>query len=82
MSEITTEDLLENARAKMGRKGFDLVVANPASDPDAGFEVDTNRVLFVGPEQEPEELPLLSKEEVAELILDRVAPLMGEDERA
>ncbi len=79
---LETEDLLENARAKMGRKVFDLVVANPASDPDAGFEVDTNRVLFVGPEQEPEELPLLSKEEVAELILDRVAPLMGEDERA
>jgi phosphopantothenoylcysteine decarboxylase/phosphopantothenate--cysteine ligase len=79
---LETEDLLENARAKMGRKGFDLVVANPASEPDAGFEVDTNRVLLVGPEQEPEALPLLSKDEVAELILDRVAPLMGEDERA
>ena len=75
---LETEDLLANAVKKMERKGFDLVVANPANEPDAGFQSETNRVLLVVPGEEPEALPLLGKDEVAEVILDRVAPMMGD----
>ena len=55
--------------------GFDLVVANPAGEPGAGFGTPTNRVTLIG-DGEPEGLPLLSKEEVAERILDRVESLL------
>ncbi|GAB4471673.1 MAG: bifunctional phosphopantothenoylcysteine decarboxylase/phosphopantothenate--cysteine ligase CoaBC [Anaerolineae bacterium] len=46
-----TEDLLANARAKLARKKLDLIVANDVTAPDAGFEVDTNRVHLVTPEE-------------------------------
>lgn len=67
-----TENLIENARAKLGKKKVDLIVANDVSEPDAGFGVDTNRVtLITSGETTP--LPLLSKEEVSEYVLDWVA---------
>lgn len=69
---LETDDLLENARDKMERKGFDLIVANSATEAGAGFEVDTNLVTLLAREGEPETLPLLSKDEVAERILDRL----------
>jgi len=68
---LETEDLEVNAREKLARKGFDLIVANNATEPGAGFAVDTNRVTFVSP-QDSHALPLLSKDEVAEELLDRV----------
>lgn len=71
---LETSDLVENARRKLEAKGFDLVVAN-ATGPDSGFEVDTNRVTLVGPDG-TEELPLMSKDEVAEAVLDRVADIL------
>jgi phosphopantothenoylcysteine decarboxylase / phosphopantothenate---cysteine ligase len=74
---LETDDLVENARKKMESKGFDFVVANEATAEGSGFEVDTNRVTIVGPGGEGEELPLLSKEAVAEEILDRVEPRLG-----
>ncbi len=74
---LETEDLLENARAKLEAKGFDLLVANDATAEGAGFEVDTNRVVLLARDAEPEELPLLAKDEVAERILDRVAARLG-----
>jgi phosphopantothenoylcysteine decarboxylase/phosphopantothenate--cysteine ligase len=67
---------VENARAKLESKGFDLVVANDAEAEGAGFEVDTNRVWLIGTDAEAEELPLLSKDEVAEVILDRVCGIV------
>jgi phosphopantothenoylcysteine decarboxylase/phosphopantothenate--cysteine ligase len=73
---LETEDLLENARAKLERKGFDLLVANDAGAQGSGFEVDTNQVTLLRRDGEPEELPLLSKDEVAEKILTRVADLL------
>jgi phosphopantothenoylcysteine decarboxylase/phosphopantothenate--cysteine ligase len=75
---LETEDRLENARKKMGDKGFDLVVVNSPDD-DSGFDVDTNRVVLVGPDGEEEVLPLLTKEEVAERVLDRVGPRLRPD---
>ena len=69
---LETSDLLENARKKLEAKAFDILVANDATEEGSGFDVDTNRVTILTKEGEPEHLPLLSKDEVAEEILDRV----------
>jgi phosphopantothenoylcysteine decarboxylase/phosphopantothenate--cysteine ligase len=71
-----TEDLVANAAAKLRRKGFDLIVANDVSGDDAGFEVDTNRVVVIGADGDVDEIPLLPKLAVADVILDRVAALL------
>ena len=67
-----TEDLLAHARAKLERKRLDLVVANDVSAPDSGFAVDTNRVTLLAADGTVEALPLLSKIEVAERVLEWV----------
>lgn len=72
-----TDDLIGHARGKLERKRLDLIVANDVSLPDAGFEVDTNRVVLLGADGSADELPLLSKAEVAGAILDRVQRLLG-----
>ncbi|MEE8580770.1 MAG: bifunctional phosphopantothenoylcysteine decarboxylase/phosphopantothenate--cysteine ligase CoaBC [Myxococcota bacterium] len=72
-----SRDLIAAARRKLERKGCDLIVANDVSRPDAGFDVDTNAVSFVWPGGEVEELPVLSKREVAAQLLDRVEKLRG-----
>jgi phosphopantothenoylcysteine decarboxylase/phosphopantothenate--cysteine ligase len=71
-----TGDPIARARRKLEVKGVDLIVANDVSAPDAGFEVDTNRVTLVSRE-EAESLPLMSKHEVASHVLDRVERLLG-----
>lgn len=74
---LETSDLLDNARRKLDAKGFDLLVANDATEEGAGFEVETNRVTILARDAEPEPLPLLAKDEVAERILDRAGVLLG-----
>jgi phosphopantothenoylcysteine decarboxylase/phosphopantothenate--cysteine ligase len=71
---LETEDAVRNGRAKLREKGVDLLVVNDASEPGAGFEVETNRVTLLSRDGE-EALPLLPKREVASRILDRVAEL-------
>ncbi len=71
-----TEDLLANARNKLERKGLDLIAANDVTATDAGFAVDTNRVSLLGGDGSVDELPLMSKWEVAEAILDKVELLL------
>ena len=71
-----TEDLVRNAKAKLARKNLDLIAANDVTAADAGFTVDTNRVTLVDAAGATEALPLMSKVEVAEAILDRVAELL------
>jgi phosphopantothenoylcysteine decarboxylase/phosphopantothenate--cysteine ligase len=71
-----TEALLANAQSKLARKKLDLIVANDVSASDAGFAVDTNRVTLIGVDGLVEELPLMSKAEVAERILDKVERLL------
>jgi phosphopantothenoylcysteine decarboxylase/phosphopantothenate--cysteine ligase len=71
-----TQDVVENARKKLVSKKCDLVVANDVSEPDAGFEVDTNRVILVSA-HEAERFGLDSKDAVAHRILDRVVALLG-----
>jgi phosphopantothenoylcysteine decarboxylase/phosphopantothenate--cysteine ligase len=71
-----SEDLLENAQAKLAAKKLDLIVANDITAPDAGFAADTNRVHFVTA-QGVEELPLMSKAEVAQRVIDWLADRLG-----
>jgi phosphopantothenoylcysteine decarboxylase/phosphopantothenate--cysteine ligase len=71
-----SRDLLENAAHKLKSKGLDFIVANDISAQDAGFAVETNRVTLLFADGQKEELPLVSKMEVAEVILERVAKLL------
>jgi len=74
---LETEAALVGGLEKAARKELDLVVVNDAREPGAGFAADTNRVsLIVRGQEEPDVLPLLSKTEVADAILDRVEGLM------
>lgn len=73
---LETDDLLENASKKLREKGFDLLVANNATEAGAGFGVSTNRVTFLDTDGSTEALPLLSKDEVADALLDRIARLL------
>lgn len=70
-----THDLLQNARQKLAEKNLDLIVANDVSLPGAGFAADTNIVKLIDRRGNIEELPLMGKEEVADLILDRLVKL-------
>ena len=69
-----TENVMENARAKLTKKGCDMIVANDVSQRDAGFGVDTNRVTIVTANGD-EALDLMSKDEAAHAIWDRVLAL-------
>jgi phosphopantothenoylcysteine decarboxylase/phosphopantothenate--cysteine ligase len=72
-----SQDLLENAHRKLESKRLDLIAANDISAQDAGFAVETNRVTLLDVHGGQESLPLLSKEEVAEVVLERVMRLLG-----
>ncbi len=70
-----TRQLLANARDKLARKGCDMIVANDVSRADAGFAVDTNQVTIIGADGD-EALELMSKDDVAHAIWDRVGALL------
>ncbi|MEO7803610.1 MAG: bifunctional phosphopantothenoylcysteine decarboxylase/phosphopantothenate--cysteine ligase CoaBC [Actinomycetota bacterium] len=70
-----TDDLIANARAKLVAKGVDLIVGNLVGVLDSGFDVSTNRAVIVDKER-ADELPLMSKRQLARTILDRVALLV------
>lgn len=74
---LETDDLEANAREKLAAKDLDLIVANPAGEPGAGFGTDTNRVVIVSRAGTVEYLPTMSKDAVADAILDRVAGVLG-----
>ena len=69
---LETGDALAKGRAKLERKDLDFIVINDALEPGAGFEHDTNRVAILGRDGTPQILPLQSKREVADAILDAV----------
>jgi phosphopantothenoylcysteine decarboxylase/phosphopantothenate--cysteine ligase len=71
-----TGDPVPAARRKLAAKRVDLIVANDVLAPGAGFDVETNHVTFVGPDGD-EPLPLMSKSDVAGLLLDRVERLLA-----
>ncbi|MCB2227394.1 MAG: bifunctional phosphopantothenoylcysteine decarboxylase/phosphopantothenate--cysteine ligase CoaBC [Desulfarculaceae bacterium] len=71
-----TEEVLAHAGAKLRAKNLDLMVANDVAASDSGFAVETNRVHLLTPDGEVESLPLMTKQEVAHRLLDRVARLL------
>jgi phosphopantothenoylcysteine decarboxylase/phosphopantothenate--cysteine ligase len=70
-----SSNLVENAREKLKQKGLDLIVANDITASDSGFGTDTNRVTIIDRKGKIDSLPLLTKREVANKVLDRVAVL-------
>lgn len=72
-----TNDVLAHARDKLARKNLDMIVANDVTRPGAGFDVDTNIVTLIT-KDEQEALPMMSKAEVAQRILDRALALRRE----
>ena len=73
---METRDMLANSRAKLEKKGVDMICANNLKVAGAGFGTDTNVITLITA-QGAEELPLMSKEEAACRILDRAAALLG-----
>ncbi len=71
-----TERMEEHAAAKLARKHADLIVANDLTAPGAGFAVDTNRAVLLFADGRREELPLQTKDEMAQRILDAVCELL------
>jgi phosphopantothenoylcysteine decarboxylase/phosphopantothenate--cysteine ligase len=69
---LETGDGLANAREKLKSKDLDMVVLNDATEPGAGFGVDTNRVTLIDRSGTEEELQLMSKIDLAEVLLDRI----------
>jgi len=74
-----SENVLSNARSKLIRKGLDLLVANDITASDAGFSVDTNRVVILDTEGGMDELDLASKSVISERIIARAALMLGSE---
>ncbi len=71
-----TENLLANAEAKLQNKNLDLIIANDVTAEGAGFGSETNLVRLLFADGHQEELPLLSKDEVAFRLLDQIVKLL------
>jgi len=76
---LETKDEIENSKRKLKEKNLDLIVVNNPNVTGAGFEVDTNQVSIIDKRGKVEKLPLLSKKEVAEKVLDKVSGLLKRD---
>lgn len=80
---LETNDGLKNAERKLECKNLDLIVLNPANEPGAGFNSDTNRITILSRKKEGEgikaqELPLITKKECAKFIADEIAVIVRE----
>lgn len=71
-----TENLINNATEKLNEKDLDMIIANDVSSTDSGFSVDNNRVVILDKKGTQTELPLLTKLEVADHIMDRLSELL------
>lgn len=71
-----SDAVVEYARAKLEKKGLDLIAANDITAADAGFDVDTNRIILIDRTGEPEPLGLLNKARAAEILIERAAALL------
>ncbi len=69
--------LMEHAKDELVKKKLDLVAANDVGAPDSGFGVDTNRVILMNRERKTETLPLMSKRDVGDKIMDKVVELLA-----
>ena len=73
-----TENLLANARDKLKSKGLNLIVANDVSSPESGFSVNNNRVTLLGADGSVETFPLMSKTEVADVVINKLIMMLNE----
>ncbi len=73
---LETDNGVANATRKLSEKHLDLILLNRAGEPGAGFEHDTNRVTLIRPRKSPERWPLMSKDELAVRLMERVAELI------
>jgi phosphopantothenoylcysteine decarboxylase/phosphopantothenate--cysteine ligase len=71
-----SNDMVANAKKKLAGKKLDMIVANDITAADSGFGVDTNKVIIIDKKGKVEKLPLMSKREVADKILDGVVGLV------
>jgi phosphopantothenoylcysteine decarboxylase/phosphopantothenate--cysteine ligase len=78
---LETEDEIKNSKKKLADKNLDLIVVNNPNVPGAGFEKDTNVVTLIDRSGKATRLPLLSKGEVAERLLDRVSTMLKKSGR-
>ncbi len=76
---METEDLLKNAGKKLEKKNADMICANSLRDEGAGFRTDTNKITLIKKDSE-KELPLMSKREAADLILDEIMADINEQD--
>jgi phosphopantothenoylcysteine decarboxylase/phosphopantothenate--cysteine ligase len=74
---LETEDAVAGGREKLASKELDLIVVNDATEPGAGFGVDTNRVTLIDRQGIEDKLPILTKPDVADAILDRVEAMLS-----
>jgi phosphopantothenoylcysteine decarboxylase/phosphopantothenate--cysteine ligase len=72
-----SQHLLENARSKLVSKKLDLIVANDIRAANAGFAVDTNQVTLLDPDGSSEALPLMSKTQVSQAVMERIVKLLA-----
>jgi phosphopantothenoylcysteine decarboxylase/phosphopantothenate--cysteine ligase len=75
-----TQNLLSYAEEKLRRKNLDFIVVNDVSRKDAGFEVETNAIQIVHRNGKVTDYPLMSKEKVAEIILEEILPFLADKE--
>ena len=75
-----TEDLMAHAKKKLQEKNLDLIVVNDVTQPGAGFGLDTNQVKILYPSGQVKDLPLTTKEETSQVILDNVVALLKKKE--
>ena len=73
---LETQDVVANASKKLEQKKLDMIVANDATEEGAGFRVETNRVTLITARGKSEQVPLMQKTELAELILDRIEAML------
>jgi phosphopantothenoylcysteine decarboxylase/phosphopantothenate--cysteine ligase len=73
---LETDNEMENAKSKLIRKNLDLIVLNSLKDKGAGFGVTTNKVTFISKKGDISELPLMSKSEVAENLVNKIKSLI------
>jgi phosphopantothenoylcysteine decarboxylase/phosphopantothenate--cysteine ligase len=71
-----TDNVIENAKKKLAEKGMDMVVANKVGEPGSGFAAETNSAAVISAVGEYAELVVMSKSDLAELLLDRVAGML------
>lgn len=73
---LETENEIENSKSKLKEKNLDLIVVNNPNQPNAGFEVDTNVATIIDKKGKIQRLPLMSKKDLADKILDKVSTLL------